>query len=321
MPSPGRATTRSRRAALLRAALGAALVTASLPQAHAADSSAVRIGKREVDARRVDAALDACAKREPNLTPARCLDRYFVPLWLLEAEAESRQLARPPAGRRPDGALTDAGLPDAGFDTARALTAALGRAIEREVGTPSAEQLARFRAEHVREFERPERIRIFRILLADRAAAVTLLRSLGKDTKPDDFRKIAREQSIDGATKERGGDLGFVWPDGTTDVPELRADAALYAAAAKAKDGEFVAEPVPEGTAFAVIWRRGTLAASTTDAGEVARLLTQRWIERAVEARIEHLLLEGKNGMSLRTEPLKLLARPENSLFASTTAK
>lgn len=272
--------------------------------AHASEPGTVRIAARFIDEGRVDQALVTCARQKPDLEPARCLDRYFVPLWLLEVEAQARHLDRAPGAK---------------LDVQRVLTAALGRHVRRELGAPSADELARFRAEHLREFERPERIRIFRILVPDREAAARLLASLGKDTKPDDFRKLAREQSIDGATKERGGDLGFVWPDGTTDVPELRADPALYAAAQGAKDGEFVSAPVEEGASFAVIWRRGTLQASTTDADEAARLLTERWLERTVEARLEELLTKGKAGLSLHTEHLKLLARPENRLFAATT--
>jgi peptidyl-prolyl cis-trans isomerase C len=41
----------------------------------------------------------------------------------------------------------------------------------------------------------------------------------------------------------------------------VRFDPVLFAAAARVKDGEMVGEPVKEGDAFAVVWRRGTLPA------------------------------------------------------------
>jgi peptidyl-prolyl cis-trans isomerase C len=56
----------------------------------------------------------------------------------------------------------------------------------------------------------------------------------------------------------RGGILGFVAEDGTTDVPQLAVDPVLFAAAAKVKDGDLVPEPVREGERFAAVWRRGT---------------------------------------------------------------
>lgn len=112
----------------------------------------------------------------------------------------------------------------------------------------------------ISEFVRPEAIRIFRILLESEEAGRAAVAALPEIVTLKDWRARARELSVDRATHERGGDLGFVGPDGGTDIPEVRADPALYAAAHRLRDGEVLRELVPEGSKFALIWRRGTRA-------------------------------------------------------------
>lgn len=112
----------------------------------------------------------------------------------------------------------------------------------------------------ISEFVRPEAIRIFRILLESEEAGRAAVAALPEVVTLKDWRARARELSVDRATHERGGDLGFVGPDGGTDIPEVRADPALYAAAHRLRDGEVLRELVPEGSKFALIWRRGTRA-------------------------------------------------------------
>ncbi len=112
----------------------------------------------------------------------------------------------------------------------------------------------------ISEFVRPEAIRIFRILLESEEAGRAAVAALPEVVTLKDWRARARELSVDRATHERGGDLGFVGPDGGTDLPEVRADPALYAAATRLKDGEVLRQLVPEGSKFALIWRRGTRA-------------------------------------------------------------
>src|SRR5690606_33712253 len=118
---------------------------------------------------------------------------------------------------------------------------------------------------HEREFVKPLRVRIFRILVKTEQAALEILAKLGATTSISDFRKLARDHSVDKATNERGGDLGFVWPDGSSDVPQVSADPALYAAAIELADGEFSKSPIAEGDHFAVLWRRGSLPATARD--------------------------------------------------------
>lgn len=136
------------------------------------------------------------------------------------------------------------------------LYAALGRSL-----APLTEsELRAAYDKELTEFVRPEAIRIFRILFDSEEAGRAALSALPEVVTLKDWRARARELSVDRATHQRGGDLGFVGPDGHTDVPEVQADPGLYAAAAPLKDGEVLRELVPEGSKFALIWRRGTRA-------------------------------------------------------------
>jgi peptidyl-prolyl cis-trans isomerase C len=68
-------------------------------------------------------------------------------------------------------------------------------------------------------------------------------------------------------------------PNGTSDVALVKGDPALVSAASRVADGQLVSEPVAEGTRFAAVWRRGSLAAVKTtraDADAAIRELLQR---------------------------------------------
>jgi peptidyl-prolyl cis-trans isomerase C len=60
----------------------------------------------------------------------------------------------------------------------------------------------------------------------------------------------------------RGGNLGFVGPDGASNEAGVKVDVAIVKAAQSVKDGELVAQPIAEGSGFAVVWRRGTVPAN-----------------------------------------------------------
>jgi peptidyl-prolyl cis-trans isomerase C len=141
-------------------------------------------------------------------------------------------------------------------------------------------------AENKARFEQPARIRLWRILLADEAAAKSVLAEAKAAGSPAKWGELSREKSVDKATNLRQGDLGFVHADGDTDAPRVRVDPALFKAAEAVKDGEFVPEPVKEGPRFAVVWRRGSLPAKTRTVEQekesIKNLLERR---RADEAR------------------------------------
>src|SRR5690606_20133120 len=78
-----------------------------------------------------------------------------------------------------------------------------------------------------------------------------------------------------------------------TDVPELRVDPALYAAAARVQNGELVPEPISEGDRFAVVWRRGSLQPVSVSLDEarstIERLIAERKIAERCDALVEQL--------------------------------
>jgi len=169
----------------------------------------------------------------------------------------------------------------------RALVQALEESVRRELSAEvTAAVVTQYFEEHRAELVQPERIRVFRLLVADRAEAQKLLEKARKLKDMSEWRTLVRDHSIDQATRMRGGDLGFVHPDGDTDVPSLRATPELFAAAAKVRDGELCPELVAEGKLFGIVWRRGSLAA-------VEPQLKDH------QARIQHLLIESRTRQAL----------------------
>ena len=104
---------------------------------------------------------------------------------------------------------------------------------------------------------------LWRILCKTRDEAETVLAAAKRDLTIPKYNELAREHSIDKATNLRGGNLGFVCPDGTSNEAGLKVDPALVKAAVAVKDGELVAQSrSPEASGFAVVWRRSTVPAT-----------------------------------------------------------
>ncbi len=141
------------------------------------------------------------------------------------------------------------------------LRSTMMKALQKEVEKDhpiSALELRRYYSAHKSKFDTPKRIRIWRILVADKAAAENVIKQVQGTGGPKRWTTLAH-RSLDKATALRNGNLGFVLPDGQTRVPRVRVDPAVYAAADKVKDGEVVPQPVPEGKDWAVVWRRGSM--------------------------------------------------------------
>lgn len=169
----------------------------------------------------------------------------------------------------------------------RALVQALEESVRSEVSaTLSEAAVKQYFDEHRAELAAPERIRVFRLLVADRAEAQKLLEQARKLKDMSEWRTLVRDHSMDQATRMRGGDLGFVHPNGDTDVPSLRATPELFEAAAKVRDGELCPELVAEGKLFGIVWRRGSLAAVEPELKDH-------------QARIQHLLIESRTRQAL----------------------
>jgi peptidyl-prolyl cis-trans isomerase C len=202
----------------------------------------------------------------------RFLDEVLISEGLLTLAAERESSGLPPAG---DLAL------------ARALAAAIVDDASRLV--VSDQDMLAYSARHPDLLGAPRALTLWRILLETEADARAAIARLTPPTLAE-FSRLARERSLDRATHMRAGNLGQVGADGQTRVPELRVAPALFEAADRVRDGELVPEPVREGDAFAVVWRRASHAARGPAAADLARLIRVRLAEeRAASAREELL--------------------------------
>jgi peptidyl-prolyl cis-trans isomerase C len=179
-----------------------------------------------------------------------------------------------------------------------ALVDQIRKEVERDAAVSPAE-IQEYYDAHPELFRTAERIRILRLLVETETDALALIQRALQLPTMDDWRNLVREKSKDKATSERGGDLGFVAADGTTDVPELEVDPALYGAAKGVKDGEVVHQPVPEGKRFAVVWRRGSQPARVVEFSSERARIRQLLTHERVEARLRELVAK------LRTQHLR----------------
>ena len=148
---------------------------------------------------------------------------------------------------------------------ARALSSAALRKSHTTYASAAAipdEDVRRYYEENRSRFDSPERINLWRILCKTRDEAATVLEAARREPTIAKFNDLARDHSIDKATNMRGGNLGFVGPDGASNEAGVKVDPALVKAAQTVKDGELLAQPIAEGAGFAVVWRRGTVPAN-----------------------------------------------------------
>lgn len=139
-------------------------------------------------------------------------------------------------------------------------------------------------------FDSPERINLWRILCKSRDEAATVLEAARHDPTIAKYNDLARAHSIDKATNLRGGNLGFVAPDGASNEAGVKVDPALVKAAQAVKDGELVPQPVDEGGAFAVVWRRGTVPANRRTVDEASAQIRAALFRERTEAAEKKLI-------------------------------
>ncbi len=140
------------------------------------------------------------------------------------------------------------------------------------------------------KFHAPPRIAIWRILVPTREKALEVLGAAQKDLTLKTWNQLAREQSVDKATNMRGGNLGFVAPDGKTAEANVNVSPVLFAAASKVEDGALVTEPVKEGAAWAVVWRRQSMREITRTMEQEAPSIRQVVAHTKTEKRVRELV-------------------------------
>jgi peptidyl-prolyl cis-trans isomerase C len=165
---------------------------------------------------------------------------------------------------------------------------------EAGAGAPVSDaEIKRYYEANPAKYHAPERVQIWRIQVAKREEAQAILAELKKDPTPKRWNELAREQSLDRATNLRGGNLGFVAPDGTTSEAGLKVDAGLLAAVSEAKDAELLPAPVKDGERWSVLWRRQSMKPVTreleTEAPLIRPILAHERGETKARALLEKL--------------------------------
>jgi peptidyl-prolyl cis-trans isomerase C len=127
------------------------------------------------------------------------------------------------------------------------------------------------------KFHSPERYAIWIIATRKQDEAKDVIVELHKDSSPRKWTELTRTRSIDGASAMRGGNLGFVEPDGKTPEPGLKVSPAVMEAVLKLKDGEISPEPVKDDNRWVVVWRKQTMKpverTLETEAGSIRQML------------------------------------------------
>jgi peptidyl-prolyl cis-trans isomerase C len=217
------------------------------------------------------------------------VEQVVVRDFLLEAGAEARGL--------------DKELPTSQV-ILRALSSATFRAAHKAIPPRQAismDDVKKYYEDNRARFDSPQRINVWRILCKTKDEATTVLDTAKREPTITRYNDLAREHSQDKATNMRGGNLGFLAPDGTSNEAGLKADPALIRAAETVKDGEFVPQPVAEGEYFAVVWRRATVPASRRSVEEATEQIKTALYRERIDGTDKKLIddLRAKNVKSV----------------------
>ncbi len=206
---------------------------------------------------------------------------------MLVAEAKARKLDKKPSAHDAQQVIL-----------ARALEASLEASIL-ENGKMQKPLIEQYFAEHQSEFSEPARISVWRIVVSSEVHALEIIQACQGAGGVQRWRQLARDESLDRATHLRNGDLGFVREDGSTDFPQLRVNPKIYAALQPIPDGAILPAPLKLDENYAVLWRRGSMAARTPnlarESEKISKLLARK------------LLAEERDGLlkQLKTASLK----------------
>lgn len=277
------------------AAVAAASASGSASAERPADPNAVvaRIGDRAVTAAVVQKALAGVPTFELaalGSTKQEILRRYVE-----EAIVHEELLAAAARGRK--------GLEDRGvqLQLTKSLAGALVRKELAALGTrddvPLDEVKAYYEA-HVADYQQPERVRVWHLVVATKEDAEATLAKVKKDPTREGWPKLVSETSLDQNTSKSSGDLGFVTADGKTSEPRVGVPVELAKAAFALKDGEVAAEPVKSPAGWHVVWRKGSVPSSVRSLADetltIRSVLFEQKREKAYKGLVDRLRGQGK---------------------------
>jgi peptidyl-prolyl cis-trans isomerase C len=197
----------------------------------------------------------------------------------------------------------------------RALSTATLRALRKDLRSPAdipdADVKTYFDLNRAR-FEQPERINLWRILCKTKEEASQVIADAKKDLTVAKYTDLARDHSLDKATNFRGGNLGFVGPDGASSEAGVKVDVSLVRGVSSVKDGDVAPDPIPEGPNWAVVWRRTTVAATKRTLDEASAQIRNSLYRERTEANEKKLIdtLRAAKVTSYDPEPLKIIEFP-----------
>jgi len=151
---------------------------------------------------------------------------------------------------------------------------------------PSAVEESQLKAEYEKDhdkYHRPEQIRASQIVVATEGEATKLIATLKEKIKDRKFfREEAKKISLDAATKERGGDLGYFSrpADRRDDEPEIPGPVA-EAAWKLQKVGDITEEPVKTEAGFHVVKLTNKKPEMNRSFDSVKRLIENRMLREA----------------------------------------
>ncbi len=260
------------------------------------DAPVATVGSKTITAGELETRLAAVPRFQlsafgdtPDVIRHRFLNEVLVPDALLAMGAEAQHMDRDPQAQ---GGITRA-LANA---TVRALRTANGSAKD-----ISMEDVNRFYTANKARYDTPDRYQVWRILCRTREEAVAVILAAKKDLTVQTWSALARDHSIDEATNQRGGNLGFLSLDGSSNEAGVRADPAVVKAAAAVKDAEIVPNPVAEGPNFAIVWHKTTVPAMHRTVDDVAAQIRDTLWKQRDEQSVRKLVAD------LRARDLKEL--------------
>ena len=165
---------------------------------------------------------------------------------------------------------------------------------------PAPDRVEAYFREHSDRFQQPESILVWRMLVPTEKQANDFRQQVVDSKKATEtWKRLVREHSVDLATRQRGGSLGFVQADGRTDVPQVRVARVVHETAAQLRDGQLAQAPVKEGDYWALVWRRGTRPAKTISLQQARAEIEQQLVFH--QARVSRLrLIERLRGERLQ---------------------
>ncbi len=169
-----------------------------------------------------------------------------------------------------------------------------------KAATVSDEAIRAYYDEHQNHYKSQHRIKLWQIVVKERAEAEHILKLIGSDPEfqkdpTAGWEKLARERSLDKSTSMRSGDLGFINADGSTAHKDVRVSPALFKAALEVKNGEVVPKPVKDGDFWVVLQRRGSHKTPERSLASETATIRTKLAKKQVRQRAEELLDQLRN--------------------------